>query len=141
MLVDEVCDAALSENVEGKTVKDPILPKFILAGVSKCGTTAIKNAILKHPQVVPVLNGRTHFFNIYWKDDLPANVQMAKYAEQFQQDVLSNNPNMCSGDFCAGYILGVGKVARRIKENIPGVKVSIKCPRMPCVIRQDHILT
>ncbi len=66
---------------------------------------------------------------------------MAKYAELFQQDVLSNNPNMCSGDFCAGYILGVGKVARRIKENIPGVKVSIKCPHMPCVIRQDHILT
>ncbi len=58
---------------------------------------------------------------------------MAKYAKMFQQDVLSSNPNMCSGDFDVGYIFGGGIVARRIKENVPGVKVSIGCPRMPCV--------
>ncbi len=63
---------------------------------------------------------------------------MAKYAEMFQQDVLSSNPNMCSGEYTASYIVGGGIVAHRIKENVPGVKVSIRCPRMPCVNPGSH---
>ncbi len=59
---------------------------------------------------------------------------MAEYAKMSQQDVLSSNPNMCSGDFTPSYIMSGTVVARRIKENLPGVKVSIRCPRMLCVI-------
>ncbi len=81
MPVDEVCGATLPENVEGKKVKDLILPRFILAGTTKCGTTAIQDTICKHPQVVPLLsfNGRPQFFNLAWNEDLPANVQVIAF--------------------------------------------------------------
>ncbi len=81
MPVDEVCGAILPENVEGKKVKDLILPRFILAGTTKCGTTVIQHAICKHPQVVPLLRigGSTQFFNFAWNEDLPANVQVIAF--------------------------------------------------------------
>ncbi len=79
MPVDEVRDSA---NDEGKKEKGPIFPKFVLAGMCKCGSSALKSVILKHPQVVPLLtdaNRGTYFFQLFWRDDLPANVQVIAF--------------------------------------------------------------
>ncbi len=78
MPVDEVRDSA---NDEGKKEKGPIFPKFVLAGASKCASIALLNVMLKHPQVVPLLTDwcQTEFFNLFWKDDLPANVQVIAF--------------------------------------------------------------
>ncbi len=113
--------------MDGKKAKSPILPRFILVGTPKCGTTALQEAICKHPDVVPPL-GSDHnngFFSFKWNDDLPADVRMALYAKTFQQDLLSRNSNMCTGEFDAAYVLGGDEVARRIKEHIPGVKLFV----------------
>ncbi len=82
----------LNENVEGKEVKDfpvrppsPILPKFIFAGVMKCGSTTVVEALSKHPQVATVRNlgrrdrnkgDRSFFFLLHWNDDLPVKEQV-----------------------------------------------------------------
>ncbi len=78
MPVDEVRDSA---NDEGKKEKGPIFPKFVLAGMGKCGSSALRSVILKHPQVVPLLTdaSRTDFFSMFWRDDLPANVQVIAF--------------------------------------------------------------
>ncbi len=90
MLVDGLCSAALSENVDGKKVKDPpveppspTLPRFIVAGTNKCGSTSIRNAMLKHPQVVPLRSlcssDRPNFFYLGWSEDLPAKDQVIAF--------------------------------------------------------------
>ncbi len=48
---------------------------------------------------------------------------MAEYAKQFPQDELSSNPHLACGEFSRLYVCGGEKVARRVKENLPGVKV------------------
>ncbi len=89
---EEMHTAELSENVEGKEVKDfpvrppfPILPKFIFAGAVKCGCTTMCDTLMKHPQVATVPNWgkiydeRTLFFHLHWNDDLPAKEQVITF--------------------------------------------------------------
>ncbi len=79
----------LNENVEGKEVKDfpvrppsPILPKLIFAGTMKCGSTTVRKALAKHPQVAMPNEGkrnkgdRSFFFFLHWNDDLPVKEQV-----------------------------------------------------------------
>ncbi len=91
MHVDGLCSAALSENVDGKKVKDPpvgppspTLPRFILGGCVKCGTTLIENKILEHPQVVPARPDKVSakqpcFFDLLWREDIPAKDQVIAF--------------------------------------------------------------
>ncbi len=84
--------AELSENIEGKEVKDfpvrptsPILPKFIFVGTTKSGSTTLLHTLLKHPQMVTTPDADERygdlysFFNHRFNDDLPVKEQVITF--------------------------------------------------------------
>ncbi len=69
------------ENQEDSPVvrSSPVLPRFIVAGVPKCGTTSLVGSIFRHPQVVRTktshgLNGEElmYFYDPKWEAKIDA---------------------------------------------------------------------
>lgn len=72
------------------------LPELLIIGAQKCGTTALHDALSKHPEVHPACDPVTgqvvkemHFFSLNYDKGVDW------YASHFQPDHPSSNPGVC----------------------------------------------
>eukprot|EP00941_MAST-03F_sp_MAST-3F-sp1_P001445 g1445.t1 len=59
------------------------VPRFLLLGVMKCGTTALYDYICQHPDVLRARHKETHFFDWRWEEirELTIGPKFRKFAE------------------------------------------------------------
>ena len=102
-----------------KSFRKNYLPKFIIIGFPKCGTTALMRNLLKHPDISGLEN-EPRFFTEKHKS-------LLEYAKQF-------DPNRINGEKTSIYVLQ-SDFMKRVHETIPSAKIII-CVRDP--VRAMH---
>ena len=90
------------------------LPTFVIAGVQKCGTTSLFQALARHPQVVRPQQKELHFFDQHWGRGINW------YRRQFP----ALNPGQITGESTPVY--SYDPVARRrMSRTLPDARVIV----------------
>ena len=93
-------------------------PDFLIAGVGKCGTTALSSYLDCHPQVLPALEKEIHFFNL--KTNFCQGIDW--YNAHFP--AIPEHSEFITGEATPWY-LNTREVDRHIFEYFPQVKLII----------------
>lgn len=109
-------------------------PDFLIIGTKRGGTTSLWNAMLDHPDVLPIFPGAqelksAHYFDIdyakgprWYGSHFPTRRQRRRHAEQTGRDAVAGE--------ASPYYLFHPLAAQRISEDLPDVKliVSLRDP-------------
>ncbi len=87
-------------------------PTFVIAGVQKCGTTSLFQALDLHPRVLRPKHKEIHFFDQHWRRGT------SWYADQFPD----LSPGQMTGEATPVYSYGA-TARRRMIRTLPEVKV------------------
>jgi len=98
-----------------KSLRKNYLPKFIIVGFPKCGTTALLDNLLKHPDIFGLEGEPRFFIRRYY-------LSLLKYVNQF-------DPSKVNGEKGSIYIL-IQEYMKRIYDVAPRTKIII-CLREP----------
>lgn len=90
------------------------LPRFIILGAQKAGTTSLYDDLCRHPQIRAAARKEVHFFDVEFDRGL------AWYRSQFPVW----HPGTMTGE-ASPYYLGHPHAARRIMETIPDVRAIV----------------
>lgn len=96
------------------------IPKFMIIGVQKSGTTSLYDMMVQHPLVIPAKRKETHFFDWRWPDG-----KGELYSSYFHTDLLQKYRSVITGEATPSYILGGTQVISRIKQTAPNAKIIV----------------
>lgn len=115
---DRVCSKKIEEPVKRIPVKEGKLPKYVIIGADKCGTSALGKFLENHPDIIYI--GETYFFTRQWSQG--QDWIKKKAAGVFEdQHVLEKSPT---------YYRDPG-APKRILETNPDIKVAlVVCPNV-----------
>ncbi len=102
-----------------------MMPNFIVAGGSRCGTTSLHRALMTHPGILPpILNKGVHYFDIdflrgenWYRSHFP----LSAVADRRTASV--PNAPMCFES--SGYYMHHPLAAERIAQTLPGVRLVV----------------
>lgn len=110
------------------------IPRFIIAGTQKGGTSALSSLLRLHPQVVPTETLEVHYFDYYIRKVKYKNPMLLRdkhickrrrmYQEEFDIRKLLQHPNTITFDKTPKY-LSLPFVARYVKRIAPWAKILI----------------
>jgi hypothetical protein len=100
------------------------LPDFVIIGGQKCGTSALYNYLIKHPDVVPARRKETHFFDtrkhelghMFYRASFPIRANLRRTVE--------DNGRHITGESTPGYLF-FPHVPTRMRAVVPHVKLVV----------------
>ena len=90
--------------------------RFLLLGVSKCGTTSMHNYIVQHPQILKPYAKEPSCLAVRWKSADPA------CKANFNVKALQQNNSLVTGESTAEYLMFGSTITRRVKFTFPKAK-------------------
>ena len=101
-----------------------ILPKFIIIGAQKGGTTSLYNYLIEHPQIEPAFKKEVHFFDVNFKKSIMWYRSFFPSLLYKNYKKLTSKKEIISGEASPYYIIHP-HAPKRIFSVIPKVKLII----------------
>lgn len=98
--------------MSSEPVAEPVWPTFVIAGVQKCGTTSLFQALARHPHVVRARKKEMHFFDQNWSRGVDW------YLAQFPELA----PDQITGESTPAYSYGP-RARRRMIRTLPQARI------------------